>query len=432
LRPFINVFQGGFFWHAPSYRSQDSGPRYLITRAEWADYRAWQRGAYIRDFDPLGVRKKILRPGHVQSMLEGLKYYHNSGRDGFGLPAFDIDQHEPEWQDDLDETVEQVTDLLGPANVFTSASDRGAHTYLKIDYRGHTVTEFNQALRRLEKVVKQLTATRKCVVELKGTAGDRGSNGTLVRLPCGKGWDERRLQEFIDTPVLTYDWLLERCLRLEQRLAGRPPVKAPVPHRKRRVKVGSHFGTNVPPEEMAQLPDMLRCYKDHAFYLYAYHVPPTRKDVKITATDCAIFLALTSIARKYVRQPGQTPSAFIKLLWQQAYRDQLVDRAWCDNRYSALWKTAADCQVISVEDDHYWVTTAWERGQCMKWELKQEFCYESREDGEDRRNVITTGVPGYHPGVYRPTRLPPPPKPGTFTMTTEMEAQLEATLCFWT
>jgi hypothetical protein len=84
-----------------------------------------------------------------------------------------------------------------------------------------------------------------------------------------------------------------------------------------------------------------------------------------------------------------------------------------------------------VESDRYWFDpNGEEKGQCMSWELKEQFC--ARDDIEatgGEETVIATGVPPYAPGVYRPTRVAPS---SANVWTPEKEAEVERILCFWT
>jgi hypothetical protein len=298
-----------------------------------------------------------------------------------------------------------------------------------VDYRGHGFQDYNDALDKLQTLLKRHTATRKCLVEVKGKAGNQEHYGTLAKLPCYGRWDEGRLQDFMDTPVHPFSWLQERIDRLELRLAEKPVPEAPAP--RGRVKVGSHTGTNVPAHALARLPDMVRQYKDHAFYLYARHVTPRRNDVRLAVRDFEITLAVLSLVKRYVKNGKQTPQKFVKAVWQTAYKDEYVERAFCDSRWSAIWQTLADCQFIDVESDQYWFDpNGEERGQCMRWELKEQFCArDDREATGGEGTVIATGVPPYAPSVYRPTRVAPP---SANVWTPEKEAEVERILCFWT
>jgi hypothetical protein len=368
-------------------------------------------------------------------MLDGHKHYFTSGTEGYGLLKADVDAHE-DWQTDADETAEDVTDALGLANLFPVTSTRGWNLFLKVDYRGHTVREYNGLAERLGKVLKRLTAHRKCAVEVKGKARDGDTNGTLAKLPCYGPWDYLRLEEFIDTPVLTFDWLQTRVAQLETRLdQDRVPPAAPAP--KGKVKVGSHTGTNVPMEALADQLTDLQPYRKLAYALMAYRVECRRKDLRLNYVDGMIFLALISLAKQYVRVAGQTPSKFIKLLWQRAHSDGIVSRAWNDSRYSVLWQTAADLELLDVESDHYYYHARGERkGQCMCWEAAERVCEvangarKQNTDGQQRpQELITEGPLRHRPGIHRPTRVP---APWEDPWTTDKEARLEEILCVWT
>jgi hypothetical protein len=295
-----------------------------------------------------------------------------------------------------------------------------------VDYRGHGFQDYNDALDKLQTLLKRHTATRRCLVEVKGKAGNQEHYGTLAKLPCYARWDEGRLQDFLDTPVRPLSWLLERIDRLELRLAEKPVPDAPAPTG--RVKIGSHTGTNAPAHELARLPDMAKQYKDHAFYLYARHVTPRRNDVRRAVRDFEITLAVLSLVKRYVKKGKRTPQKFVKAVWQTAYDLGYADRAFCDSRWAAIWQTLADCQFIDVESNQYWFDPKGEeKGQCMRWELKEQFC--ATEDTGPQEGAIATAIPKYAPGVYRPTRVP---APSESVWTPEKEAELEHILCFWT
>jgi hypothetical protein len=133
----------------------------------------------------------------------------------------DEDAHE-DWQDDLADLHEDICQAIGEANMFFVPSTRGNNCHVKIDYRGHTYHEYNEALDKLQRLLKQLTASRKCVVEVKGKVGNRQHYGTQAKLPCYGVWNEQRLQEFMDTPIKPFAWLLDIIKRLESRVLHFP------------------------------------------------------------------------------------------------------------------------------------------------------------------------------------------------------------------
>jgi hypothetical protein len=431
LRPFVNVFEPGI-WRDSFDRSK-SGPRFTITKDEWRDYHIVKGGGYVRGFNRKAIFAKILAPRLIKDMIEdGVRRYYTGGTDGLALFMADLDAHEP-WQDDMQEMYDDVTGLLGLAHLFPVRSTRGWNLHMKVDYRGHGVEKYRQTLGRLEKALRNATASRKCVVEVKGLPHVGDINGILAKLPCYGGWTWERLHEFEDTPTVTLDWLLARVEQIERSTPTTPPAPAP----KKQVKVGSYTGTNVPASALATIPEMVKHYRDHSFYMMVRRPELKRKDVRLLAKDAGIFLALISIVRQYVHHAGETPSAFVKFLWQTAYQDGHVDRQFNDSRYSVLWQTAADCGFLQVEDDHYWYYPDGSRkGQCMKWEIQEQFAYrgEKQAQKEDNQTDITAGrlrVPPYDPELYRPTWVPPPRKGGGFVLTADAEAQIEAVLGAW-
>ena len=425
LKPFVNLFQCGRR-HVFSFGA--GKPFFMVTKEQWRDYDAWKRGAYIRDFNPRRLWAGILSSTHVRRMLAGQQtYYFTSANDGLGMAHIDLDAHEP-WQDDLDAIRQDVLDLLGAANLFESPSDRGLHLYLKVDYRGGAVQDFNAALDRLQAVLKKLTARRQCVVEVQGKAGDRDKNGTLGKLPCTGRWDYQRLHDFEDTPVRPLPWLLERLAALEAKV---PAYTAAAP-KQCKVKVGSYTGTTVPAEALATLPDLAQRYKSLSYYCFATRVQAKQKRTRIVANDFAIALALIKIVKPHLQRGTDCPQKLIRILWGKAFADGIVDRAFDCGRWSAIWQTLANQSLLTVESEFYWYhPLGSQKGQCMAWAVGDYAAAQgdNEETKEEKTPDMRGGPPRPLPGKWTPTWLPWPRKG---VVTAEMEAAVDAMVGYCT
>jgi hypothetical protein len=402
LKPFINLEQCGR-WFPGRYQEQPH-PIFMITQEQWELLRQCRPGAgrlHYKDGSPFYVWHLYagrLSPKHVQAMLDGEdKFYYTGSPFGLALAMIDGDAHE-EWQDDLDDLQRDVCRALGKENLFLVPSSRGFNAHVKIDYSGHSVDEYNEALARLQRLLKQQTAHRKCCVEVKGKAGDRSHYGTLAKLPCYGPWSFERLAEFERLPVKPFSWLLGVISALEEKQAPKAPeVKQAAPKKKR----GSGLGFKIPAEELARLPEAVEFHRSRSYYAYAMREGPRRRDVKMTALDFAAGLAVADLCSKYVNSEDMDmPSRFISLVWAEAYAQGLVSRAFNNSRWSAVWKTLVDCGFLDVRDETYWYDpTGREKGQCMKWALRPECSFFLRQDNEKKeerrllRQVISVMTP---------------------------------------
>jgi hypothetical protein len=93
---------------------------------------------------------------------------------------------------------------------------------------------------------------------------------------------------------------------------------------------GSCTGCNVPPEELARLPEAVRSHRGLSYYLYTVRVGPRRKEVTIRAPDFQMALA--------VANPG--PAAPVVL----AVAVDIYTATWARPRWSAPgWRTWRRC-----------------------------------------------------------------------------------------
>ena len=428
LELFVNIEMCGY-WFCGGYRRPDGtyaagkepGPRFSITKQQWDLWAQWRQrpGADLRyadgrPFDARHVHAGKLTPIKVHEMIhDGSKRYYTSGAFGYALLMIDLDAHEPEWQDDIEELLRDIVGLVGAANVFVVKSGRGYNVFVKVAYgTGGGALAYNSLLDRLQGALKKLTAARKCTVEAKGKAGDRSHYGLLAKLPC---WGEaaERLDEFMALAVKDFAWLTGLVERLEKRAANAKPAAA---KERKRPKVGSHTGTTVAPEELAEAAEALPLFRPMSYYLMTMRTDCRGKEHGLRALDFAIALAVLSVATKHKRGP-ELPQKFIKLLWQQMFKDELVGRQWNDSRWAVIWRTLADCGFIEVKDDTYWFyADGSAKGKAMEWSLRPEFSFynlrqQRQTQEEEKRGVIAVGTftpPPYVPGLYRPTRLPAP------------------------
>jgi hypothetical protein len=379
LKPFINVRKCGQW--LPSWDGKPDGPKFMISTDQWDMLRRRQRGERPtywdgRPFTAWHVLTNILAPKHVRAMLDGRdKHYYTGGDEGLTAFKADVDAHEP-WQDDADETRDDVEGVFGAENVFSVGSTRGYNLHVKIDYKGvASAAEVNATLTRLEKALKTHTAARKCTVEIKGKIAHPAcvleigeevktleqSSGTLAKLPCFGAWDEQRLAEWVALPIKPYSWLLATVERLEKANADRPSGAKKTA--RQRPKSGSCVGVSIATGVVEALPDAVRYYKQLSYYLYAQHVAPRRKDVRLTAVDFAIAMAVISAFATSPKADASLPQLACKRLWMEAYSAGLVSRAWNDSRWAAIWRTLADCQMIDVVDERYWWSDGTHKGQ---------------------------------------------------------------------
>jgi hypothetical protein len=104
------------------------------------------------------------------------------------------------------------------------------------------------------------------------------------------------------------------------------------------------------------------------------------------------------------------PSARLKALWTRLYQQGVFGRAWDDSRWSALWKTLADCGFLLVEDTDYWYVGGG-RGRAMRWRLDPAYSLADPAPGGEGSaswQEALSPLPQYEPGVYRPCLASPP------------------------
>lgn len=106
---------------------------------------------------------------------------------------------------------------------------------------------------------------------------------------------------------------------------------------------------------------------------------------------------------------SETSSHWIQDQWNRLYQLGHFKRAHCTKRWSAIWKTLADCGLINVVDSNYWFYADKERqGKAMQWALKEQFAYHSSNTESEREIYERTTIPKYVPFRHRPTRVAPP------------------------
>jgi hypothetical protein len=401
LRPYVNLRSPGRWW--------GGAPRHAVTRemrALLARHRAGERNlryAGGRPFSPRHVHAAKLTARDIQAAIDGAKIYFTGGLRGLALLYIDLDAHEP-WQTDAEETQKVICHFLGmPKRLLVRPSDRGSNIYLALDYRGLTYDSYNQLLRDLGDGLAKLTAHCKCTVEVKGHVQHGEYAGTLAKVPCYGGaapWTEEDLGRLERLRPLPFQWLGKKVVELEQLPEPAKPVRQPAPR-----KPGSTSGL---PFEVGDVEALLasKAVRSRAAYLYAMHAQPRRG--RLTREDFVQAWALLEQLRP--NEDGSMPQARVKAIWCRLYEQGTFSRAWDDSRWSAIWRTLADCGFLDVVDTDYWHAEGG-KGQAMKWALGLAYSLAGAGAEDKTEASLQEALPPYAPEVHRPHRVSPPRLP---------------------
>jgi hypothetical protein len=422
LKPYINICNCGEWYYPPD--GSRPHPIFSVTDQQLEmlrDLNAGQQPYYPsgRRFERWHVKAGDLTPIKVDEMIRGYKkYYYTGERRGRCIFMVDLDCHE-DWQDDLAAMYEDVRLVLGEGTFFFVKSSRGLNLHVKLDYHTRTPAEVNDALDKLQTLLKQYTARRKCAVEVKGKIATGDNKGTLAKLPCYGSWTEADLVRFQCQDPVSWVWLQDLIRRLQAKVQEQPEAEQREARRVVRAKGGSCTGIPLTKQDLALFPEAAKKYETLALYLYSRHVAPVRQDVKLTVEDLAYGCVVAAACSLFLKSDGSLPSKFAKLVWERAYQQGHFTRAFNDSRWSAIWKTISDCGVSKVLSSDYWHDPdSKDNSQCMRWSINNE--YQVFTGGEERGGIIAAGLSlkdlaqlkpdlgRYRPGVHRPTRLPAP------------------------
>jgi hypothetical protein len=398
LEPWVNVWCWGDTYQLPG----ETKIGYTITQEMWElfrRHRAGERGLRYPNgyrFQAWHVGANKLQARDIQHMLDGEKrVYFTGGRRGQTILMVDVDAHTDE-QDDPDRTCKLICDFLGDC-VFVVRSSRGYNLFLKIHYGGLGWEDYNKGVKEFEARLKAYCRANgcKCGVEVKGTITvDDSHYGSLAKLPCYGPWDEERLAAFVATPPRRVDWLTRKTAELETATPKGPPkVKA---------RRGSTSGLPFGVEEFHALDT--REHRNRVVpYLYAYHVAPRRG--RLLREDLSIAVRVLALLRP--NEDGSMPSARVKKVWCRLYQTGEVARAWDDSRWSAIWRTLADCGFLLVEDTNYWFIAGKHEGRAMRWRLNPDCPLGGGERAVSLQEAPSE-LPLRRPGLYRPCLVPAP------------------------
>jgi hypothetical protein len=220
--------------------------------------------------------------------------------------------------------------------------------------------------------------------------------------------DGASLEAFVKAPCRPIQWLGRKGVELEQ--AARETVSnsaGPTRCPARTSALGKPGSTSGLPFEAEDVRELLesKAVRQRAAYLYAMHVAPARG--RLTREDFAQAWALLEMLPP--NGDGSMPSARLKALWNRLYEQGAFGRAWDDSRWSAVWKTLADCGFLAVESTDYWHVEGG-KGRAMRWRLDPAYSLAdpAPEGGREHLGRKLSPPPEYRPGVYRPCLVSPP------------------------
>jgi hypothetical protein len=238
---------------------------------------------------------------------------------------------------------------------------------------------------------------------VKGHVQHGDYSGTLAKVPCYGGaapWTEEDLGRLERLRPLPFQWLGKKVTELGRLPGPAKPVRPPAPR-----KPGSTSGL---PFEVGDVEALLasKAVRDRAAYLYAMRVTPARG--RLTREDFAQAWALLEQLRP--NEDGSMPQARVKKVWCRLYEEGVFARAFDDSRWSAIWRTLADCGFLDVVDTDYWHAEGG-RGQAMKWALRPAYSLAGAGDEDEDEASWQEALPplrarGPPPAPGLPPRLP--------------------------
>lgn len=417
LRPYLNLYRCGML-----YAKEDGGNPIWMISDELIE--KVEKG----ECPPRFLHANRLRAKHLADMIEtGHKYYYTSSSGGKdsppkALPQIDVDAHKP-WQTDIEYTTEVVHSFLGKV-LLGVESDRGHNAVFKLDYGRYTPRdEVNDALKEFGRALHRYCKSKGCLcdVEIKGTISTKAERGMLAKLPL-RGWNYEKLERFKSLPEVSLSWLEAAtaalveatdegkavetellCQQLEH-----PELSSAKQAPQKRVR-GS---VSQIPFDTSTLPQLLAKAKPHANHLMRNLDVCMRKDVKVTALDFQVALAILSQIKPC--KDGAMPTKRIKGIWDHLYKEGHVTRAYCYSRWASVRNTLEDCGFLDMVDHRYWhfESDGESEGQAMKWSLKEEFrvSLETPNTQEEKKEgtLRQLNYPQYAPFRSRPQWTPPP------------------------
>lgn len=334
---------------------------------------------------------KQLNKNQISRMIRGeAKFYYSGGRQGKTLLMIDVDAHE-DWQTDPEQLRDYVIDLFGSDNVFVVKSTRGFNLFVKWEYCANANglctgywRSINDKIGALESALKINTAHYKSVVEIKGKITcDHKHYGTLAKLPCMPDWNEQRLQEFIDVPVMGesfVDDMTAVLIDLNESTAAQSknnvePVKS--------IKSGSCDTLTISDEDIDSVEQWRNeCYQD-ACRCRAMSEECGRKDTHTSVDSFQDLMVVLGICKKYQKEKykGQMGNGWIKCIWNKLKK--VLKTAFNDSRLKAMRNTMSNLGMIHwVSNQYYFNKEGF--GKAMEWSLMLEYDAVNKERGEGR------------------------------------------------
>ena len=141
---------------------------------------------------------------------------------------------------------------------------------------------------------------------------------------------------------------------------------------------------------------------------------------RLIPVDLAAVIAILAHTKDHPNADGSTPTAWIKLLWDDLHERGYIDRPWDHHRYKAAREFLSRMGWIAWRDEDYMVGQEidgeYRKGQAAKWEatdyLRSLVEDDVEEVGEDRGEGLSEGgkgeghIYGHNPIHLDPTTIP--------------------------